>query len=110
MTLETRIKIEQQITGATIRALLGAGFSLGVFDGEEHTLEFCKTPALVAKALMTTDEDHLTVFDNEKNFIGSVFFVYGNDGWDVICDYSTSLEEYLEPVNALADRLAEKHG
>lgn len=34
---------------------------------------------------------------------GWIRLVFGNDGYDLISDYSTSLEEFLKPVNDLAD-------
>lgn len=37
--------------------------------------------------------------------IGWVRFVYGNDGHDVISDYTTNLESVLEPINAYAESL-----
>jgi hypothetical protein len=33
-----------------------------------------------------------------------VRFVYGNDGWDVINDYSMALETIIEPITEEAER------
>jgi hypothetical protein len=41
------------------------------------------------------------VYDGDRH-LGNVFLVMGNDGYDMISDYHTSLEEFLIPVNALA--------
>jgi hypothetical protein len=38
---------------------------------------------------------------------GWVRFIYGNDGWDVMNDYSTVLEPYLIKTNALIDEMQE---
>ncbi len=37
--------------------------------------------------------------------IGWVRFIYGNDGWDVISDYTTNLEPVMKLVQPLIDRL-----
>ena len=34
---------------------------------------------------------------------GHVFLVYGNDGYDVIADYTLNLEEPLSAANEIAD-------
>jgi len=33
--------------------------------------------------------------------------VMGNDGWDVICDYTVGLEEILKPVEKYIDNIAD---
>ena len=41
--------------------------------------------------------------------VGGIYLVYGNEGWDVICDHtdSTTMHELLEGANKLADELGE---
>jgi hypothetical protein len=58
--------------------------------------------------MFTVDEEKLLVRKtaNSRTFDGWVFFVYGNNGPDVINDYTTNLEPALVKTNALADRLA----
>lgn len=36
---------------------------------------------------------------------GWILLVFGNDGWDLISDYTTDLEHFIAPINALARRL-----
>jgi hypothetical protein len=43
-------------------------------------------------------------FDTRRSF-GWVRFIYGNDGWDVINDYTTNLEPVIAGVNALAEKM-----
>jgi hypothetical protein len=53
--------------------------------------------------MFKTDQEHIRVFrDNEQ--IGWVFFVYGNDGWDVVNDYTTNLEFIMQCANKIADQ------
>jgi hypothetical protein len=98
-----RQRVERKICMATVDALLAAGYSLGVNDGEEVTLEFSRDREKIADALFTTDEDYLYVYEAERDPAAKdkrpdmwVRFVYGNDGWDVICDYSHA--KTLDPI------------
>lgn len=108
--LKARIRMEQRIVKLTVKTLLEAGYALSVFDGEEQTAWTTTNYTMLHDALMETDEDFLytKITDADGNKHSSfVRFVYGNDGWDVICDYGVSLEEALKPVNELVDKLQE---
>jgi hypothetical protein len=101
--LKNRIKLEQRIVKLTVDTLLRAGFVLSVFDGEEETA-ITKDKKTLIDALMETDDDYIFVYqDGEKARFGWVRFVYGNDGWDVISDYTTNLDEVLSGVLAYAE-------
>jgi hypothetical protein len=102
MTNERRIEIEKLIVAKTVDVLLGAGCNLSVYDGENFTVKRSTDREAVIAALGTTDQDSLTVRKDGQVFVGVVAFVYGNDGYDVICDNTASLEEMLEPVTAYA--------
>ncbi len=97
---------EDVIMGATVDALLTAGYALTVFDGEEETVQRSRDRQAILGAMRTTDDDFLLVegfsTGHKRPWIR---FVYGNGGWDVLADHSMSLEKILEPVNALADSL-----
>lgn len=114
MTVKFRQHIERKIARATIKALLNAGFTLGVNDGEETVLRRCTDPKTILAAMFSTDEDYLLVYEGaaaggkKPPQIGGVRFIYGNDGWDVISDYTLNLEEALKPVCALSDRIYDK--
>lgn len=111
MNLETRIDIEKQIAKKTIEVLLAASYRLMVNDWEEDVTDVIDNADELFKAMFTTDGDYLLVFNatDEEHRIGWIQFVYGNDGYDVICDYTTNLEDILQPVFKLADELEEKH-
>lgn len=104
MTVEQRIKIEKAIAKLVISAMLKAQYKMRVFDGEEYVTEKTDSKADLLKAMFATDEETLTVYDNGK-CIGQIQFVYGNDGYDVISDYSTSLEADLKPVFARIEKM-----
>jgi hypothetical protein len=37
--------------------------------------------------------------------LGWMRFIYGNDGWDVLADYTVNLEPLMPAVNELTDKL-----
>lgn len=104
-----RIGIERIIAGKVIDALLAADFIIAIDNGGEvFEVDYTSDRAKLLANLGQTDEEHLyvkRVFSLDKD-AGWVRFVYGNDGWDVISDYTTNLETILAPVNAYADSIA----
>lgn len=113
MSVKMRQEVERKIVQAAIKQLLAAGFSLDVNDGEETTLKHSTDAAAIVAAMFTTDEDYL--FVNEPGAgspaaalkggsrIGWVRFIYGNDGYDVMSDYTVNLESQLTEANKLAE-------
>lgn len=62
-------------------------------------------PEHIANALYSTDEDQLLFYKGDE-YMGWVRLIYGNDGWDVINDYSVKLEWLMElGVNTLVDEM-----
>lgn len=103
-----RIAVEQEIVTRTVDALLSAGFRLATDadDCAQHT--YTADRSVILAALMEVDDEHLLARAGTRADArtGWVRFVYGNDGYDVISDYTTNLEDVLAPVNAYADTLA----
>ena len=92
-------KSEQETAIRTIKALLKAGHKLSVFDGEEVTIEKSTDLEVIRDAMGTTEEDVLFVYANQHpERIGFVQFVWGNEDWVAIADYTTNLEGVLKPV------------
>lgn len=103
MTKLTVQEMDARIVDKAIADFLAAGFALGVNDGEVTTVRNCRDAVTVRKAMMSTDEDYLHVYKDGKMF-GWVRFIYGEYGWDVICDHTTNLEPYLAGCSALSDQ------
>jgi hypothetical protein len=100
--------IEKRIAREVIKGLLSAGFTVSVNDGEETTVKQSTDADTIFTAMMTTDEDYLLAHrPGETKKSAWVRFIYGNSGWDVINDYSTSLETVLTNTNLLADKIDE---
>lgn len=107
MTVQKRQRMERAIARRIVRDALAAGYRLNVDNGGD-TDELPAPSASfkeVTGAMFATDDEYLRLYKDGKR-VGSVYLVYGNDGYDAICDYSVSLESLLSGANALADRLA----
>ena len=104
-----RQDIERRIAIATIKDLHNAGFSISVNDGEEVTVEKSLDQTEVLDAMFSTDEDYLIAHDAKTGIQqGWVRFIYGNDGWDAVNDYTTSLEHHLATSLNLAELIEEQ--
>lgn len=105
-TVLKRQAIERRIARRVIRDAVAGGYTLDVFDGEETVLRNSTKEREILKAMFSVDEERL-IFRKDGARVGWVFFVYGNSGWDVICDYTDKpeVEEILKGANELADKL-----
>lgn len=105
-------KAQNEIIKRVIADGLAAGYQLTVFDGEEQTLKRSTDAEAIFKAMQTTDDDCLFFFwpDNKTTRSnGWVRFIYGNDGPDVINDYTTNLSDVLKGANDLAERMEDEN-
>jgi hypothetical protein len=96
--IKIRQIVEREISTAVVDALLNEGFALSVDYGDGESAVF-SSKALILKAMFQGDEDRLYVY---RSPVGSgdkpvawVYLVYGNDGWDVISDYTVNLEKFI---------------
>ena len=113
LAVRQRQEVEQTIARAVVDALLAADYSLGVNDGDDIVVHHSRSRAAILATLFNTDEDYLYVYrktgdQKDKRPDCWVRFVYGNDGWDVVCDYTVALEPYIGEGTAV-DKLIEKY-
>jgi len=111
MNLARRIQLEKRIARRVVRDLLAAGYVITVNNGgDKNEIPTRRTSPISLRPCFATDEEHLLVQNGARMSIPAsatldetsfVFFVYGNDGWDVVNDYGTSLEPVMEPINRL---------
>ena len=100
-----RQRVEQRIASRAISALLAAGYSLAVCQGDEDELPDTRDKRDIMRDLGECDEDRIIVY-RDKTRVGWLYLVYGNDnGETVITDYTTNLETQLQDVNAYAETL-----
>ena len=99
--------MEAAIVRNAVFELLDHGFLLCVDNGgDDYEIDRGDSGDAVLAELMHTDEERLIAIRADQIF-GWVHFVYGNDGYDVICDHTVSLEPYLPETMALVETLSE---
>jgi hypothetical protein len=112
--LQQRIAAEKAITKALCKAILAEGYKIRVFDGEDWHKN--QTVAQAVENAMAVDESRIYAYtvndENKAVYHASWFMVYGNDGYDVICDYSVNeltdkIDKVLQP---LCDKWEKKLG
>ena len=115
MNVQQRQAIERKIVEQVIDAAFANGYKIWIDNGGDwDEVIFCETAADAKREIMHTDEEYLHIYkveDGVQKGYGWVWCVYGNDGWDVIADYSTgTINEIVDPiVNAAIDGSALAH-
>jgi hypothetical protein len=91
------------IVSKLITVGLKAGYMVSVDNGEEFTVKRSTDKKKILAGMFQCDEDwlHFRKADGEK--VGVVALMYGECGYDVICDYHTSLSHLMPEVDKLAD-------
>ena len=107
MNVNMRQMVEKRIARRFINDAIAAGYTLTVNNGEETPIRNSAECAKILKEMFATDEEYLYVLKDGKA-IGWVFFVYGNDGYDVISDYTCNLEPIMQGVTELSNKLCEQ--
>jgi hypothetical protein len=102
-----RIECWEKHIRFTVEQAIAAGFSIGVNDGEETVLTDCRDVETIMKALFSTDEDYLLLYESgNSDHFGWIWLVYGNGVDEVISDYTMNLEKlFMNAVNEFADTL-----
>lgn len=109
MSVKMRMEVEKKIVGAFVNSALAAGYRLSVsmergYDidnmGDCGVLGTTDKESILREAF-AGDDCHIFVHENKNDVVtkgglldsvGWVYCVYGNDGWDVISDYTTNLD------------------
>jgi hypothetical protein len=103
-----RLRLEMEVVTQVIDEALKQGWRISVFDSEEWTVERSRDRAAILAALRTTDEDQLMFHKDDSMSASWVRLVYGNLPWEVVNDYSVSLEDFFKPIEKLCAHL-ERH-
>ena len=88
-----RHRHERAIAERLVTDAIALGYQVSVNDGEEWTVKRSTDSKAIMATLFSTDEDYIRIRkDGEESSVGTFTLVYGNDGWDVIADWSYSAE------------------
>jgi hypothetical protein len=119
MSVKMRQEVERKIATAAIDAILAAGFAISIDNGgDEYELAHSTDKDTILKSMFLADEDRLFVepLETKKGtrrgnspWFGWLYLVYGNDGWDVISDYTVNLEKYVG-TGSEAQKLSDYYG
>ena len=100
-TVKIRQRIEREIVRKVIEDALACQFWLGIDNGDSVDETRYNDADACMEDMMATDEDRLYIYPNQHGaHIGWIYFVYGNDGYDVISDYTTNLSPLMDPIEA----------
>lgn len=112
-------EIEKAIVKNVIQDALDLGYTIFYYNGDEEDtpiiaslrLNISKESAvdMIMSEVAACDEERAVFFDEKDRRVGFVFFVFGNDGHDVISDHTASkeMDALLAGATELADRFAE---
>jgi hypothetical protein len=111
-----RQEVERKIARRFVKDALAKGHRLSVslergYDIDDMLLGSRDEKKIMEEAF-AGDECHIFVHDAdgplvEKGVVlseGWVYLVMGNDGWDVISDYTTNLEDLLKGAMTVSDQ------
>lgn len=139
MSVKMRREVEEKIVGQFVRDALAAGYKIAVsldrgYDVDEMTVLGSTDYDAIMKEAFAGDDCHIFVQDANKPpvftgnadvrerllggagptikrvaSIGWVNCIFGNDGWDVISDYSANakIEALLVEANKISDHYSE---
>lgn len=114
MSVTARIAIEHALTKFLYEDLIRQGYRLMLTSGDDPMEECEKTPTRNVDDLldlsMNVDDITVLLFASDKadaRCLGWVKLVYGNDGFDLVSDYSMAIEHALAETIKLSDRFAD---
>lgn len=100
-----RAEMELKVVRAVIADLRSAGFVLRISDGHDYG-EGAVSDEQAIDEIFNLDEAYIHCFRLSPEPVAWIHLVMGNDGWDVVCDYTTNLEPVLTKSRWVADLLS----
>jgi hypothetical protein len=107
--LKLRLAMERAIAEALVRAAIRRGLLVSVYSDMtaiELVLSSSTSVDDVMKSMFTTDNTTLVILSHKRRKLGWIQLIYGNNGHDVIHDYSVT--DAVNDIVAEADALAER--
>lgn len=96
-----RARMELKIVNLLLELCKKEGYTVKI---SEYENDGGRTPKDLKGAIFNLDEARLFLSKNGEGH-GWVYLVFGNDGFDLVSDYTVNLDGFLKPVMELADRL-----
>lgn len=105
--IKTIRQLERKVLRRLILNGIRASYSISVHDGGEVVVLNSKSVKELFEGMFSVDEERL-FFHKEGESIGIVHLVYGNEGWDVISDYTVGLEPLMVGPNEVGEKFLER--
>ena len=96
---------EAKVARTLIDVILGSGYLVSVFDGEEWVVKSESDKDVILAAMCSTEEDIVGVRTRDRGRVGHINLIWGNDatGEELIADHSDN-----ETINDLVRITGEK--
>jgi hypothetical protein len=112
MPLPTIAQMDRAIVEQLVNDLINAGLSITLENvTDETTPDWITTDDrdLVLANLGHKDDDTIRAYDKGR-YVGLFYLVYGNDGYDVLADYTSTeeVERLLTTVNLMSEEYQER--
>lgn len=109
--IRLRQLIERAVVRQAITDLLAAGHTISLNNGgDQDEVSLSTDLAALMASIQETDEEYLLVYPKDADGTsrqGWIRLIYGNDGWDVMNDYTTNLGVAINKADTLASELGE---
>lgn len=97
-------EMEDAIVRAAIEGLIETGYLVSYHDGGGFAVLATTDVDRLMREVRSTDEAYLYARrPSDKKWVGEVFLVYGNDGFDVIADHTINLDHALRKAEQLSE-------
>lgn len=117
VAIRQRILIERAVIRRAVQDILAAdsgAYCVSVYDGEAYPVKSSRDLAEIMANVGECDDEYLMVrhtrdADGKVGAkVGQINLIYGNDGWDVVSDYTASplIDGMLAESSRLADILS----
>lgn len=104
MSVKARQRVERTIARRVVLDALRLGYTLSVNNGgDDDEIPPTTEAKAVLAAMFATDDEYLKLHKDGR-YVGWVRFIYGNDGWDVVNDYTCNLDAVMAGADALAEK------
>lgn len=107
-SVRKRRLIEIAVVRHACAELVKNGYAITVDDGGDQPVKFSTDIDSIVDAAFSVDDCVFHVSEGRlRRYFGWIRLVFGNDGWDVINDHTTNLEEVLKATTEYAEQLSE---
>jgi hypothetical protein len=97
--------MELAIVEAAVDGILAAGYAVAVDNGgDSYEVKPTQEKATIMAGLFATDDEKLIAIHPTGFSAGWVQMVYGNDGYDVLCDWTRSMHTPLAAAIGLSEK------